>query len=268
MPGMDWQMRQAIMDEYSAGQSYSPIGLTQDALDEAVYDMSGFSGVIPEHSTTWARDGEDQGRTCTCALTNAEAAEHSCPGAPASEVGERALALSHVSSAVENQDSGSFYDEDAEIIRLSTLNMKDRQKKSAHTLPGSTDFPIPDKSHLAAAIREYHAGNYAGHSREEVAAHIQKRGRELGVQVHLSADVELAAPQVPSAFGSPEAAVAHYRQMLVKMGLTPPAETDDYGNTTDPRQPRKGNKAYPSVKGGIFEHQLGGGEHPYYRSLW
>lgn len=75
-----------------------------------------------------------------------------------------------------------------EAITLSVLSAAERRKPSAHTIPGSTDFPIPDETHLTAAVREYHAGNLAGHSASEVAAHIRASAKRLGKSVDLTAE--------------------------------------------------------------------------------
>jgi hypothetical protein len=77
-----------------------------------------------------------------------------------------------------------------EHISLSVLTAAERRKPSAHTMSGTTDFPIPDESHLSAAVREYHAGNLAGHSKEEVAAHIRTAAKRLGKSVDLSTSPE------------------------------------------------------------------------------
>jgi hypothetical protein len=77
-------------------------------------------------------------------------------------------------------------DEDA--IALSVLTQAEREKPSAHTIPGSTDYPIPDKGHLQAAIARFKQGKLAGHSRKEVKAHILKHARRLGVEVDLGGD--------------------------------------------------------------------------------
>jgi hypothetical protein len=74
-----------------------------------------------------------------------------------------------------------------ETVSLSVLTQKEREKPSAHTIPGSTDFPIPDETHLSAAVREYHAGNLAGHSEAEVKKHILAEAKRLGKQVDLTA---------------------------------------------------------------------------------
>lgn len=75
-----------------------------------------------------------------------------------------------------------------EVLSLSVLTQAEREKPSAHTISGSTDYPIPDKGHLAAAIARYKQGKYAGHKPEEIASHIRSRAKALGVQVDLAAD--------------------------------------------------------------------------------
>lgn len=74
-----------------------------------------------------------------------------------------------------------------ETLSLSVLTQAEREKPSAHTLPGSDDYPIPDLAHLSAAVAQYKQGKLAGHSQGEVAAHIRKRARALGKQVDLTA---------------------------------------------------------------------------------
>lgn len=68
-------------------------------------------------------------------------------------------------------------------LPLSVLTAAERKKPSAHTIPGSDDFPIPDKGHLSAAIARYKQGALAGHSKDEVARHIRSRAKSLGVDV-------------------------------------------------------------------------------------
>lgn len=75
-------------------------------------------------------------------------------------------------------------------LALAVLTTAERKKGSAHTIPGSTDFPIPDKGHLQAAIARYKQGALAGHSKDEVAAHIRSRAKALGVEVNLGAQVD------------------------------------------------------------------------------
>lgn len=70
-------------------------------------------------------------------------------------------------------------------LKLSVLTMEERKKPSAHTIKGSTDYPIPDKGHLQAAIARYKQGKLAGHSKDEVKNHILHHARRLGVQVDL-----------------------------------------------------------------------------------
>jgi hypothetical protein len=77
-----------------------------------------------------------------------------------------------------------------EVVSLSVLTMDERRKPSAHTISGSTDYPIPDKVHLAAAVARFKQGKLAGHSEEEVRRHIMARARALGETV------DLAAPDV------------------------------------------------------------------------
>lgn len=73
------------------------------------------------------------------------------------------------------------------LVRLAVLTTEQRKKPSAHTIPGSDDFPIPDKAHLTAAVGRYHQGALAGHSKEEVARHIRSRAKALGEEVDLTA---------------------------------------------------------------------------------
>jgi hypothetical protein len=74
-----------------------------------------------------------------------------------------------------------------EVVSLSVLTAAERREPSAHTIPGSEDYPIPDKVHLAAAVARYKQGKFAGHSAEEVARHIRSRAKALGEQVDLTA---------------------------------------------------------------------------------
>lgn len=74
-----------------------------------------------------------------------------------------------------------------EVLSLSVLTQAEREKPSAHTIPGSTDFPIPDKVHLAAAVARYKQGKLAGHSQDEVARHIRTQAKRLGEMVDLTA---------------------------------------------------------------------------------
>jgi len=74
---------------------------------------------------------------------------------------------------------------DPQTLRLAVLTTAERKKPSAHTIPGSDDYPIPDRGHLTAAIARYKQGALAGHSKDEVRRHILSRARALGVQVDL-----------------------------------------------------------------------------------
>ncbi len=73
-----------------------------------------------------------------------------------------------------------------ENISLSVLSQKDREKASAHTIPGTTDFPIPDKAHLSAAIARYKQGALAGHPSSVVKKHILSAAKRLGETVELT----------------------------------------------------------------------------------
>ena len=73
----------------------------------------------------------------------------------------------------------------SETVSLSVLTIAERKKASAHTIPDSTDYPIPDVGHLRAAIARFKEGKYAGHSKAEVRAHILKAAKRLGVTVDL-----------------------------------------------------------------------------------
>jgi hypothetical protein len=94
---------------------------------------------------------------------------------------ERAEAVVALSGAVD-----AFGEDD--VLSLSVLTQEDREKSSAHTIPGSTDFPIPDKGHLLAAVARFKQGKLAGHSEDEVASHIRKHAKRLGVSVSLDDD--------------------------------------------------------------------------------
>jgi hypothetical protein len=74
----------------------------------------------------------------------------------------------------------------AELLALSVLTAADRKKPSAHTIGDSDDYPIPDKAHLSVAVARYKQGKLAGHSAQEVAAHIRSRARALGETVDLA----------------------------------------------------------------------------------
>lgn len=65
--------------------------------------------------------------------------------------------------------------------------------KSGIALPDGK-FPIPDKAHLRAAIAYKHK---TSEPYPRVKAHILKRAKDLGVTVHLSADVAEAFAQGP-----------------------------------------------------------------------
>jgi hypothetical protein len=72
------------------------------------------------------------------------------------------------------------------LLSLSVLTAEDRRKPGAHTIGDSEDYPIPDKAHLYAAVARYKEGKLAGHSREQVAAHIRHHARRLGEEVDLA----------------------------------------------------------------------------------
>jgi hypothetical protein len=67
-----------------------------------------------------------------------------------------------------------------EVVSLSVLTAAERKKPSAHTIPGSDDYPIPDKAHLGAAKARYRQGKLAGHSDSEVRNHINRQAKRLG----------------------------------------------------------------------------------------
>lgn len=70
-------------------------------------------------------------------------------------------------------------------VPLSVLTAAERKKPSAHTIPGSEDYPIPDEGHLSAAVARYKEGKFAGHSASEVKKHILSRAKALGKQVDI-----------------------------------------------------------------------------------
>jgi hypothetical protein len=72
------------------------------------------------------------------------------------------------------------------LLGLSVLSTAERKKPGAHTIGDSEDYPIPDRAHLTAAIARYKQGKLAGHSKQEVAAHIRSSARRLGVTVDLT----------------------------------------------------------------------------------
>lgn len=71
------------------------------------------------------------------------------------------------------------------MLRLAVLTTAERRRPSAHTIGDSTDYPIPDKVHLSAAVARYKQGKLAGHPKDEVRRHILSRARALGEQVDL-----------------------------------------------------------------------------------
>ncbi len=73
-----------------------------------------------------------------------------------------------------------------ENVSLSVLSQKDREKPSAHTIPGTTDYPIPDKAHLSAAVARYKEGKLAGHPAAVVKKHILSAAKRLGETVELT----------------------------------------------------------------------------------
>jgi hypothetical protein len=73
------------------------------------------------------------------------------------------------------------------LLGLSVLSTAERKKPGAHTIGDSEDYPIPDKAHLTAAIARYKQGKLAGHSKQEVAAHIRHHAKRLGAEVDLAA---------------------------------------------------------------------------------
>lgn len=97
-----------------------------------------------------------------------------------------------------------------ETLSLSVLTQAEREKPGAHTIPGSTDFPIPDVAHLSAAVGRYKQGKLAGHPASTVKAHILKHAKRLGRQV------ELAEPNMVS-----EVIVLARQQMEVAMEHAP-----------------------------------------------
>jgi hypothetical protein len=78
-----------------------------------------------------------------------------------------------------------------EVVSLSVLTQEEREKPGAHTIAGSTDYPIPDAGHLKAAIARYKQGALAGHPAGTVKKHIMARARALGMQLQLTEEGEL-----------------------------------------------------------------------------
>jgi hypothetical protein len=91
--------------------------------------------------------------------------------------------------------------EGGEFVSLSVMTMDERRKPGAHTISGSTDYPIPDKVHLAAAVARYKQGKFAGHSQDDVRRHILSRARALGEQVDLAVAVPAATTVIALARG-------------------------------------------------------------------
>lgn len=75
--------------------------------------------------------------------------------------------------------------EGGEAVSLSVLTAAQRRKPSAHTIPGTEDYPIPDKGHLGAAVARYKQGKLAGHPEAVVRKHILSRAKALGETVDL-----------------------------------------------------------------------------------
>lgn len=120
-------------------------------------------------------------------------------------------------------------------VSLSVLSMDERRKDSAHTIPGTTDFPVPDVAHRRAAIARFKEGKLAGHSSAEVRSHIMKAAKRLGVQIDLGggdggkAKGKVAARAGTVALTGQPALSDRTRMTLYKMGMTagPGAASDN-----------------------------------------
>ena len=70
---------------------------------------------------------------------------------------------------------------EAAVVGLTVSQaVRDKLVKSGQAMPGG-HFPVHDRAHLQAAKSEFKKGNFAGHTRAEVRAHINKNARRLGL---------------------------------------------------------------------------------------
>jgi len=152
---------------------------------------------------------------------------------------EQILALSHLGGPAPGWDEQDEREELREAVRgeaavlglTVTAAQRDKFAKSGVALPGG-DFPVHDADHLAAAKSEYAKGHFAGHSKAEVRAHINKNAKRLGLpgldgSEDVAATVALtqesqAAMALSAGHDSAESVIARHPELahLFKAGKT------------------------------------------------
>jgi hypothetical protein len=86
-----------------------------------------------------------------------------------------------VALAAEANDLLSLGGGDGDVIGLAvSAEERHHLAETGEAMPDGS-FPCHDAAHLAAAKSEYHKGNYAGHSKAAVKAHINKCAKRLGL---------------------------------------------------------------------------------------
>ena len=162
--------------------------------------------------------------------------------------------------------------DEAMIVGLTvTAAQRDKFAKSGVALPDG-DFPVHDAEHLAAAKSEFRKGNFAGHSKAEVRAHINKNAKRLGLpgldgtrgrgRDHGAHPGEPAAMALTGGADSAEAVTARHPELahLFKpadlepeapgksgglIGTKDRAHSSDLDeDPSDPDQPRRGGKPH------------------------
>lgn len=151
----------------------------------------------------------------------------------------------------------------SETVSLSVLSMAEKHAlaRTGQAMPGG-DYPIPDIGHLRAAIVRFKEGKLAGHSRDQVRAHILKHAGRLGVEVSLDGKHSTGKSKVAASGALALTAPAlseRTRFVLGALGsLAPPGEASEQllklsGMGAEPAQPvaktyrEQVRDAYPEV---------------------
>jgi len=146
--------------QYDHTQLSAPDGgaasFTSSDIEEAVLELSERTGYAAEAIMTAVREM-----------------------APGRDAQESAVALAAAAQELLPLSYGEYGDDGLVGLAFSQ-DERDKYAKSGVAMPGG-DFPIPDAKHLGIAKAYFHQGKLAGHSKAEVAAHINRRAKALGL---------------------------------------------------------------------------------------
>jgi hypothetical protein len=151
--------------------------VSQNALEKILR----FAGAVVDDETPPGDDLRELVSVAHAALREAVASAD-----PAHAAGLVLSALASLDGAAEQLFIEMAGPSSEDVLAFAAMSTAARKKPGAHTIAGSTDYPIPDVRHLHLAVGRYHAGQFAGHSKEEVAAHIRSAAKRLGVSVSLA----------------------------------------------------------------------------------